>query len=276
MRRELITLGVTASILLSLLAFTQPTGAVLTTVSGPDEVTWPDRVEFDSSVEIREDEQVPIESFNLVLTTEDGGMVTITFAPDGTVQSIEPSDGVVGTGDVRIGQLRDSLEITPVESNADFGYGYGYGTDERTGESESFGYGYGYGYGGAQPSFGYAVSMNSTAFAQGDYTVQLSVNTEDGETLFASNEESFEVDRPGKEGRGQGPPDDLPDRAADKVEEIHDTIRQFVNGTLEGPLGESVSEVASGDNQADKHDDADSEGQGDDRRGGGNGRSGDR
>lgn len=277
MRRQLLTLGVTASILLSLLAFTQPTSAVLTTVSGPDEFTKPDKIEFDTAIEIREDERVPIESFNLVLTTDDGESVTITFAPDGTVQSITPADGTVGTGDIRIGQLRDSLEITRVESNADFGYGYGYGTDERTDESHAFGYGYGYGYGSAQPSFHYHVSMNSTAFQHGEYTAQLSVNTVDEDGLFASNEKSFEVSRPGAD-RGQGPPTDLPDQVPDHVEEIHDTIREHINGTLDGSLGEAVSDIASGGSQADENgnsDESNGDGQADDRRGGGNAESGD-
>lgn len=278
MRRELLTLAVTASILLSLLAFTQPTSAVMTTVSGPDEVTKPDTLEFDTAIEIREDERVPIESFNLVLTTDDGESATITFAPDGTVMSITPAEGTVGNGDIRIGQLRDSLEITPVESNADFGYGYGYGTDERTNESHSFGYGYGYGYGSAQPSFEYHVSMNSTAFQQGEYTAQLSVNADGEDGLFTSNEKSFEVSRPGAD-RGQGPPTDLPDQVPDHVEEIHDTIRKHINGTLDGSLGEAVSDIASGGSQADENgtssDESNGNGQADDRRGGGNGHSGD-
>jgi hypothetical protein len=256
----------TASILMSLLAFTQPTSAVLTTVSGADEFTKPDQLEFESEIEIRDDEQVPIESFNLVITTDDGETVTITFAPDGTVQSVDPAEGVVGTGDIRIDQLRESLTITPVESNDAFGYGYGYGVDERTGEAESFGYGYGYGYGDGQPVFRYAVSMNSTAFMHGDYSIQLSINTGDGETVFASNEKAFEVNRPGED-RGEGPPEDLPDQVPDHVEEIHDTIREFIDGSLDGSLGEAVRDIAgnNGDSEGNSGQ-ANDKGPSDDRR----------
>lgn len=263
MRRELLTLGMTASILVSLLVFTQPTAAVLTTVSGPDEVQIPGPMEFETAVEIREDERVPIESFDLLIRTEDGGTVTITFAPDGTVQSIEPAEGTVGNGEIRVDQLRESLEITPVESNADFGYGYGSGTNERTGESRSFGYGYGYGYGGAQPSFEYRIAVNSTAFAQGEYTMQLRVNTDGEDGVFASNEKVFEIDEP-----GEGPPDDLPEQASDRAHEVHDVIQEFRDGLTEGPLGQAIQDLAGNGNSADADEESNGNGQSDDRHGG--------
>lgn len=194
MRRELLALGMTVSILLSLLAFTQPTSAVLTTVSGTDEVTKPDTMEFETTVEIREDERIPIESFDLVLTTEDGETVTVTFTPDGTIQSIDPADGFVGEDDaINVTELERTIEITRADRNAGYGYGYRSGTDERTNEERSFGYGYGYGYGdGPQPSFGFDIQLDSAAFAPGEYTLHVSLNT-DGDDTFASNEKTFDV-----------------------------------------------------------------------------------
>lgn len=45
----------------------------------------------------------------------------------------------------------------------------------------------------------------------------------------------------------QGPPIDLPEQVPDHVAQIHDLIRQFIDGTLEGSLGEAVSSVVGHD-----------------------------
>lgn len=215
MRRELLTIGMTASILISLLAFTQPTAAVLTTVSGPDEVRHAEPLSFNATVEVREDERIPIQRFNLTFTPADStGAVTVTFSPDGTVESVtargDASDHVNTT------LLEQSLEINPTNRNADFGYGYLSGTDERTGENRSFGYGYGYGYGdGTQPTYGFDFHLDSAAFAPGEYTVQISLQTDGDTDAFASNAKSFEV---------------LPAQANATVDVDPDTLNKASNG----------------------------------------------
>lgn len=212
MRRELLALGLTAAILVSLFALSQPSSAVLTAVSGPEEVNRPDEVTLRSTVEIRDDERIPVESFVLTIETDDGESVAVTFAPDGTVETVTPAGGVVGEGEIRVDLLRRTLDITPVEQNAEFGYGFRSGTDERTGETREFGYGYGF-TGDGGPGFAFDVSMDSKALKQGDYTVSLAVNTGDGQRLFESNEKDLEVVLPS--GGQPGDDADSGDRGAD-------------------------------------------------------------
>jgi hypothetical protein len=46
---------------------------------------------------------------------------------------------------------------------------------------------------------------------------------------------------------GQGPPTEMPEQVPDRVTEIHRTIQSFIDGSLEGPLGEALSGIAGGD-----------------------------
>ncbi len=46
-----------------------------------------------------------------------------------------------------------------------------------------------------------------------------------------------------------GPPTDLPDAVPDFVAEIHDLIRQFLGGDLDGSLGDAVSNVTPDDSE---------------------------
>jgi len=48
----------------------------------------------------------------------------------------------------------------------------------------------------------------------------------------------------------QGPPVDLPGQVPDFVGEIHDLVRQHVDGTLDGILGHQVSDVTPDDETA--------------------------
>ena len=207
MRRGLLSLVLTASIILSLLVVAQPTGAVLTTVSGPQTVDKPGTIEVRTAVEIREDERIPIDGLVLEIATEDGDAVRVTFAPNGTVLAVDPPRGVVGEGEIRVNRLRKTLTVTPLGSAADYGYGDRSGTDERTDESRAFGYGYGYGYAGDESGLAYEIEMDSRAFKQGEYAVRLLVDTGDGEPAFASNEESIEVRLPTGVQPGERPAD---------------------------------------------------------------------
>ncbi len=54
-------------------------------------------------------------------------------------------------------------------------------------------------------------------------------------------------DRSDGEAASQGPPTEMPEQVPDRVSEIHRTIQSFIDGTLEGPLGETLSGIAGGD-----------------------------
>jgi len=58
------------------------------------------------------------------------------------------------------------------------------------------------------------------------------------------------------ERNGQGPAVDLPDQVPDHVSEIHDRISSFLNGNLEGTLGDAVSAVTPDDDEADDADES--------------------
>jgi hypothetical protein len=45
----------------------------------------------------------------------------------------------------------------------------------------------------------------------------------------------------------RGPPADLPSQVPDFVGDLHDTIGQFLDGDLGGPLGEAISDLTPGD-----------------------------
>ena len=193
MRRSIPSIGITLIIVLLLVVLTQPTSAVLTTVSGPDEIDRGEEAAFSTTVEIREDERIPVEGFNVTLTpAESTGTVVVTFTTDGDVDEVH----VTGDADeyIDIDALTASIVLADVQRTADFGYGYLSGTDERTTDDHSFGYGYGYGYGydaNTDGTFTFDVQFDSAALAPGDYTLQVNVNS--GANVFASNEFTFSV-----------------------------------------------------------------------------------
>lgn len=188
----------TGFLLLGLLLTAQPTSGVLSTVSGPDEVSTTERFTYVTTVDVRQDERIPVRHFALVVETEGGDSVTVTFDQNGTVLDVEPERGVLGEGEIRITLLTRTLEIVPVERNVDFGPGSLFGVDERTGIGHDFGYGYGYGYGygDSDPSFVFLIGLDARAFERGRYSLHVGVVT-DGGRQFASNAGEFEVVVPG-------------------------------------------------------------------------------
>lgn len=202
-RRGLIALVVTASVVLSLVVVAQPTAAVRTSISGPDEVQKPAELTFESTVVIRDGEHVPLQNYTMTLWPEGASdePVSVTFDSNGSVLEVSPSGGVIGEGEIRIDRLRKAIEITPVEgtNESDYGYGYGHGVDERTGNRTEFGYGYGY---GGPSTVSFEITLDSKAFKQGTYQIRTSVNTPEETGLFDSNVETFDVELP----RGGQPP----------------------------------------------------------------------
>lgn len=77
-------------------------------------------------------------------------------------------------------------------------------------------------------------------------TAELEFERTDGELKLVESEIEAE-EAEAEEEDDQGPPSSVPNVAPDKVSEIHELIRQHLNGTLNGSLGEAVSEVAAGD-----------------------------
>ncbi|WP_255197776.1 hypothetical protein [Halorarius litoreus] len=194
-RQQLVTVAIVSALIVSLIAFAGASAAVETTVTGPDEVDRPDIVEFQSTLDIRDGEQVPIENFTLTIQPADSPeeSVTVTFAPDGTVLGISPENGTVGQGEIRIEQLRESLDITLVEQTTDTGYGYSYGYDERRGDERVE---FGYGYGSTNGTFTYDIAFSSKALKHGSYELFLAVNTPSKTGQFQSNVEDFDVNVP--------------------------------------------------------------------------------
>ncbi|MFC7097680.1 hypothetical protein [Halobaculum marinum] len=262
----------------SVVAFAGTSAAVRTTVDGPDQVTKGDRVEFTSTADVRDDERVPVESLTLTIRPEDSPdeEVRVTVAPNGTVLSISPSTGVVGQGEIRIEQLRRSLDVAVSGTDGAYGYGYGYqgGIDERAGENGSdatVGYGYGYG----DTSITVEAAFSSKALKHGNYEAFLTVNTGDERDQFRSNVESFEVLVPGNGSppdNGEGPDNRPGDDVNEASDDSEDDDSDEVDSDDEDSEGDDSDESESEDDDAEEHesdeDDADAE---DDDRGEGNG-----
>lgn len=242
---RLLAVAITLAIL-GALVMAAPTGAVKTTITGDDEVRQPDEATFTTSVDIREGERVPIESFTLEIASEGcEESVAIEFDHNGTVLSSEPQRGTVCGGDIRVNLLLRTLEITPMGQNADFGYGYGYGYDERSGESHTFGYGYGYGYGyGEGATFTFEIEVDSQALKQGSHTLQVSINTAEEDGLFASNKKTLDVLLP----PGHVPPGP-PTEINDDLDVDPNVLSpnwggEWVTAYIELPEGDNLSDVA--------------------------------
>lgn len=208
-RQTLLSVAVTAVLIGSLVAVATPSGAVETTLTGPEEVDRNERITTTATVDLKDGERIPIDAFVLTIRpagADEGESLAVTFAPNGTVLDVTPERGTINDGDIRIQQFVQKLTITPNSLDAPYGYGYRTGYDERDGDSREFGYGYGYGYGdGELAEFEYTISFPATAFDRGSYVGQLSVDTGD-EIAFSSDEFQFEVTRPNAD-KG-GPPDD--------------------------------------------------------------------
>lgn len=173
MKNKIISVAITALIVTSLLAAAQPASAVQVAVDGPDEVQQTETVTFRSSVDMRDGENVSVESFTLTIQPEgeDTSAAEVTFAPDGTVLETAPETGVVGNGQIRMDLLRRTIDIEPV--NRSGGYGY---ADEG--------------------SYAFDIEIDAKALKHGDYTLQMGVNTAEGDNTFVSNTDEFSVVRP--------------------------------------------------------------------------------
>jgi hypothetical protein len=211
-RQKLLTIALVSSIIASLVVFAGSTAAVETAITGDNSVEKKGTLEFQSTLTIRDGERVPVDNFTLTIhpADEPDEAVEVTFAPDGTILEISPEDGVVGEGEIRVDKLRKALDITLVESDAEYGYGYGYGYDERRGDERvDFGYGYGFEDGDGDATFTYDIELDAKPFKHGDYELFVSVNSATEEGLFESNHKSFEVLNPSgvdpaEEGESEG------------------------------------------------------------------------
>lgn len=209
-RQTVVSLVVTVVLLSSLVALATPSGAVETTLTGPDEVDRDERVTTTATVDVVDGERIPIDGFVLTLSPRDDGgddALTVTFAPNGSVVDVTPERGTVNRGDIRVEQFVQSLTITPTRQAAPYGYGARTGYDEERGDPRNFGYGYGYGYGyGDVPEFEYTISFDATAFDRGSYVGRLGVDT-GNETAFESSPFRFEVTRPNQGGENTDTPE---------------------------------------------------------------------
>ena len=183
------------AILLFVLVGAQPTSAVAATLDGPNEVSKTDTVRFAASVDVKTAD-ARLDSLTLTFYPMGGeDSVTVTLAPDGTVRRIDPPRGTVGRGKIRVGLLRRTLHVVPVDDpDSGYGYGYGYGTGNAT----------------------YDVRVDTRAFKQGAYEVTLTAVCEGGAS--ASDTTQFEVTLPNVAGeRGGSGSGDASDRGRSRV-----------------------------------------------------------
>lgn len=116
-----------------------------------------DIVNMDISVNINNNENLPIENITFKLTGNKSYICD--FFPNGTIIS-----GCLGT---------TIVQISSVEQKPGYGYGYGYGNYQ--GNNYSFGYGYGF----TQGLLRYNITINTTNYDPDVYKSLLSVNIKD-------------------------------------------------------------------------------------------------
>lgn len=167
MKRKLAAVVLTVVVAGSLFLIVQPATAVDITIDGPSEVAPSERASFEATVDTRAD-PVDVDSLNLVITSDTGESVTVTFAPDGTVLDVRSSD--VDKEEINVKQFETSLEITPESKRDDVGYGVNGGDTLK-----------------------YGVQFDAKAFAAGEYGLSMGVNTPDERDRYSSDEEPFEV-----------------------------------------------------------------------------------
>lgn len=64
----------------------------------------------------------------------------------------------------------------------------------------------------------------------------------------AGSSENAAAQAAGQSNAERGPPAELPDQAAAHVDQVHDLVRQFLGGDLDGSLGEHVGALVTGEN----------------------------
>lgn len=181
-KHTLASIAIVASIVLSLTVLAQPTGAVATTVTGPDQVERHEMAEFTVVVDPGGDD-LTVDGYRLrISVTDSDDAATVLFGPDGDVRSITPRRGVVGHGEIRINTLRRGLTITPVDTDDDTGYGYGYGYGDNS-------------------RVAFDVSIPTKALKHGTYAVTVGVDTADGTNLYPSSPAEFDVAVPSDDDR---------------------------------------------------------------------------
>ena len=97
-----------------------------------------------------------------------------------------------------------------------------------------------------------ALPGNAPVDAPADDKTDVEIADGAGEQHAAQDRERHAVQSQEQRAEGtaagqQGPPMDLPGQVPDFVGEVHDLIRQHVDGTLEGILGHQVSDVTPDD-----------------------------
>ena len=175
------SLGFALLLVLSLGAV-QPTSAVEASLDGPGEVSQTNTARFTANVGVSSP-GARIDSLTLTFRPVGGEeSVTVTLAPDGTVRQVDPADGTVGQGEIRVALLRRTLDVDVVDDPG--GYGYGYGAGNAT----------------------YDVRVDTRAFKQGAYDVTLTVECDGGAS--SSDATRFEVTLPSADDGGDESADD--------------------------------------------------------------------
>jgi len=136
--------------IVGLLIFSAPAQAfVLNLTMDKTSVTGGDFVNFESSVDINSNENLPISK--LVLELDGSEKVSCEFNTDGVI--IRGCKGI-------------TIEKSTASSSGNYGYGYGYGYSTQ---SYYFGYGYGYTYG----KLVYKIKLDTSSYNTGNYNTKL-------------------------------------------------------------------------------------------------------
>ena len=208
LNKGVISVLITAGILLVLVLAGSPAQALTITVANPSTGTIGSSYTFTVTVNVQNTDLLPVRSVDLQIynTTYPGTyLVNCTNLPLQTTTSPSYYSGTSGT--------------VTVTGNAGSGwgygygsrYGYGYGYQSGTWGTSSFGngYGYGYGYGGyvGQVSMIYTVTWTSPAvWPEGTYNIKVLVYGNGGGTAFTHPETiSFVLSVPPLGGGGGGP-----------------------------------------------------------------------
>lgn len=167
-KREFVAVGLTAWILIGLAVFSQPTQLILAGLTGPDQVTTAEFATFQTTVELRSEEQTEITEYAFVFTTPARNRVTVTATAEGDVLSVASADGT-GVEAIDVDQLARSVQV---ECDPVGGARYGYVADDDGGLVR--------------------LSVDAGAFDPGEYDLRVRARTSDGQTA-ESNAHTVEV-----------------------------------------------------------------------------------
>ncbi len=176
--QPIVSIILAAAIVLTLVLFMLlspgSAGAVTVSITPSSTNIYPgDSITFDLTIAIQPNERIPIQSVQMGIYSDAGGITELTASPYNSPRSMAFVSATPDTG---------------------YGYGYGYGYDPNTSAGYSFGYGYGYsgyGYTGGVTLLYRCTITTSNAWATGTYYAKGHVDC--GNHTFSSGASLFTI-----------------------------------------------------------------------------------